>query len=469
MRTLLSALIREEWRLHAALFDYRLFALFPLMLAIMAGVSTVFLPLLRDIMPGENLSLLAHSTFMLFGLSVGAFGLLGRDILTRRFGQTQLLATAVRILPLTDRRILAAFFVKDLLFYLLLWVGPVLLGFGTMALLIGMMGLQVGLLALTLSLSFLFGLAVAFALSTLYAHSPPAFLLLLSVLVVAGALALLPFSEQGIMMMPPCCLLGSPKPLCLATTVAIILTCLALSLAFPQVDYATPRRRFPTTFHRLVKMLPAGVHAPYVAKDLLDLKRSQGGLGKIVFSLVLPAAVVWLLFYVLEEFIPGIDFLVVFSLFVGLIASSTYNWLTELDSFASYSFLPVSRRSILQSKVRSYALLSLVSLGLLLAATLVSDQWTLLVPALLAYAGIAAYTVAITVYLTGPYPTVLLYNVQVFGLYTLLIAPLLLLFLFVSVLHPWYLVGAVLLLPLSHYILQHAYRRWDSEEWGHNQ
>jgi len=464
MRALLSAMIREEWRLHATLFDYRLFVLFPVLLAVMAAGSTLFLPVLRGNMPGSHLALLGHYTFLLFGLSVGAFGLLGRDMLTRRFGQAQVLAAVARILPLTDRRILAAFFVKDLLFYMLLWIGPALLGFGLTAPLMGVAGRQVELLALTLPLSFLAGLAVAFALSTLYAHSPRALLVVLAALGAAVGLDMLSLNAEAIRLLPPYQLFRCPGLTPLVATLGITLVCLAVSLAFPRVDYAGPTPRHPNTFRLLARWLPAGVHAPHVAKDLLDLKRSQGGMGKIVFALLLPTAVIWLLFHVLEEFIPGLDFLVVFALFVGLIASSIYNWLTELDSVASYAFLPVSVGGVIRGKVYSYALLNLVPVAVILAAALASGRMASLVPALLVYAGVSSYTVAVTVYLTGLFPTVLLYNVQVFGLYTLLISPLLLLFLFLSALNIWYLAGALLLLPLAHYVLHHAYHRWNHWE-----
>jgi hypothetical protein len=118
--------------------------------------------------------------------------------------------------------------------------------------------------------------------------------------------------------------------------------------------------------------------------------------------------------------------------------------------------------TVLQGKVRSYAVLNALPVTMIAGAAILFGQPASLPPALLLFGGVSAYTVAITVYLTGLFPTVLLYNVKVFILYTLLIAPLLVVLLFLSVLHPWMVTTAILLVPLAYYVVQHGYRRWDT-------
>ena len=66
--------------------------------------------------------------YLMLGLMVGGFGMLGNEVMNRRFGQASLLAYSARSLPLSERYIFANFVVKDTVYYFFLWVFP--FGFG---------------------------------------------------------------------------------------------------------------------------------------------------------------------------------------------------------------------------------------------------------------------------------------------------------------------------------------------------
>jgi hypothetical protein len=248
--------------------------------------------------------------------------------------------------------------------------------------------------------------------------------------------------------------------LSLAASVAIIVVCSGLSILFIRVEYPVRERRYAGTLSSLARRLPVP-HRWLVAKDFIDFTRSEGGIGKMVFGFGFPAAMVWLLFFVLAEFIPRLAFLPVFALFLGIIASAIYNWLTEFDSFAGYAFLPVRVSTVMQGKVMSYLVLMVVPLGVLLGATVASGQYDLLIPAVCVFFGMSFYALSATVYLMGLHPTVLIYNAKLFALYTAMTAPVAVLLLFGAALHPWLLCAALLLLPFAWYILRHAMQRWD--------
>jgi hypothetical protein len=464
MWPLLKVMLREEWRLHTTLFDQRLIALFPVVVTLLAAVSTLLLPIVLQVMPGRDVVLMGQYTFLVLGAGVGAFGLMGRDLFTRRFGQTQHLVVAVRTLPITDRTVMAGFLMKDVLFYLFLWIGPAVLGFGLMAPAVNVHADQILLLVVSLPLSFLMGLAMVSALSTAYAQSAKIFMAVVMVAAIGMGMGAISFDVNAIRLLPTYVFVWHPGVMPVITTGSLIALSLMVSLALPPVDFPQRHRHVSNTFIHLKARLPADALAPYVAKDLLDLWRSEGGMGKIIFSLLMPAGMIWLFFYVLEEFVPGLDFLMIFALFVGLIASSMYNWLTDLDAFAAYTYLPVSVSTVLKGKVRSYVLLNAVPVVLLAGVALLHGTPAALPAALLVFVGISAYTVSISVYLTGLFPTVLLHNVKVFGLYTLLIAPLLVLLLMLSTFHPVLPAASILLCPLAYVIMQHGYRRWDAWE-----
>ena len=52
-------------------------------------------------------------------------------------------------------------------------------------------------------------------------------------------------------------------------------------------------------------------------------------------------ALIWMLLSALGEVIPALNTLTLFSLVLGVLSSSMYNWLTEYDIFASYAFFPL--------------------------------------------------------------------------------------------------------------------------------
>lgn len=92
----------EEWRIHSTIFGSLSFALFPVMIGGIAFMSTFLLPLFGSIIPVQELDLITHGLFLLFGVMVGGLGLLGNEVMNRRVGQASLLAYSARTLPLSD-------------------------------------------------------------------------------------------------------------------------------------------------------------------------------------------------------------------------------------------------------------------------------------------------------------------------------------------------------------------------------
>jgi hypothetical protein len=238
----------------------------------------------------------------------------------------------------------------------------------------------------------------------------------------------------------------------------------AISVRFLQVEYREETRRFPETLDRLAGILGWSPDAHLIAKDALDLNRSEGGAGKVVFSFLFPVMFIWIALFILLRFIPMLSQLMVFAILLGVISSTIYNWVTEFDLFTSYAFLPVGVGTVIRGKLQSYALLNLVSAGILVAAGLGSGQVTLLLPALLTFASISFYAVAVTVYVGGLSPSIMLYNAKVYLPYLGLIIPVLLVLLFVSIPNPWFALSSLFLIPPGWCILRKALSRWTAWE-----
>jgi hypothetical protein len=464
MLEILKAMTKEEWRLHSTMFGGMMFALFPVMITIFAFAGAVFLPLFEAIIPSGWISLLAHYAFLLFGLSVGGFGMLGREVMNRRFGQASLLAYSSRSLPVSDKRIFLNFFAKDVIYYLMLWIVPFMAGLGLALPFVNMGPALFLLLFLTLSLSFLIGLSAVFFLSTVYAHSARIFAAALVVAGLAGYLAAGHFSIGMLGYLPTYLLLSNPSISMLVLCILLIIIPSAASIAFLKIDFPEKKKLYKNTIGLLSKKLGFSADSHLMAKDLLDMQRSEGGPGKIIFSFLFPVAMIWILLFVFLEFIPVANFLLMFSILLGVISSSIYDWLTEYDIYSSYSFLPVKVSTLIRSKITTYAILNQVPLAILVWTAFWVNDLSHLVASVFLLVSVSAYSLALKIRLTGLQPNILLYNPKTFLAFLLLGVPVLLALIFLSIFSPLLLFASPVLVPLSYLILRNAYSRWDDSD-----
>jgi hypothetical protein len=235
-------------------------------------------------------------------------------------------------------------------------------------------------------------------------------------------------------------------------------------LTFPKVDYPQKKRFYKNSLGRLAGWFWFSNYPTFIAKDFLDFNRSEGGIGKIILSFLLPLSIIWVMIFVFLRFIPFLNLFIIFSVFLGIISSSFYNWFTEYDTFNFYAFLPIKVSTVMKSKVASYAVINTVSLAVLVVMALLMNQTAYFIPALCSFLSVSAYALSITLYLAGLSPNIMLYNAKIFLQYLLLISPALLVMVFLSLLNPFYLIAAVVLIPISYKIIRKGYDKWDTIE-----
>ncbi len=457
-------MLKEEWRVHSTLFGSFMFALFPAMLAVFSFANSLILPVFQSIIPVQQIVMLVHYMFVLFGVSIGAFGLFGREVMNRRFGHASLIAYSARTLPVSEKTIFLNFFAKDLIYYFMLWIVPIVAGFAIASPFLAT-GLNVaGLLLLTLTLSFLTGLSIIFLLSTIYAHSGKFFISVLAILSIAGLMAGYSSSE-ALALLPALSFFFEPSFNALFSSLLLIFVPSFISMVFFKSDYPIKLRAFKNSFVPLSGKLKFTEYPEFIAKDFLDLQRSEGGAGKIIFSFLFPIGLIWLMLFAALKIMPAANFFMIFAILLGAISSMVYNWLTEFDLFSSYAFLPVNVSSVIKSKLTSYAIINSVSLAILVMAALKTNEMACFFPALLAFLSVSSYALAITVYLGGLYPNILLYNAKIFAEYIISISPVLLVLIVVSMFNPLYLLASPVLIPVSYYVLEKSYAKWNT--WEH--
>jgi len=84
---LFLAMMKEEWRIHSTVFGGIWFGLFPCAIAVFAFIGSLALPFFADAVPYTTVALLALIFFLLAGVMVGSFGLMGREFMNRRSGR----------------------------------------------------------------------------------------------------------------------------------------------------------------------------------------------------------------------------------------------------------------------------------------------------------------------------------------------------------------------------------------------
>lgn len=463
MFELFRSMMKEEWRMHSAFFGDRGFALFPVVIAAVSMLLSLSMIIFGRIINQTEVLLGIHYLLLFMGSMVGGFGLLGREVMNRRFGQASLLAYSSRTLPISERVIFSNFIVKDVIYYLFLYVLPFTVGFVAGAVLIDI-HYSFFLLLTTLFLSFCIGLSFVFLLSTIYANlGKKGLFLIISTLM----LFLVFFRGTGLDVLyglPTLILYTEPSAEILVACLALVLVPSIISLIFLKVDYPQYQKHYRNQFSELTGKLDFYGYSHFMAKDYLDFSRSEGGAGKIVFSFLVPVLLVWLFLPQLLKVVPGMDILVVFTVVVGMMASSMYNWLVEFDMFSSYSFLPLTVGDVLRSKLNSYSLLNVFPFLVVVIATIYAGRTTDIIHVVLLFVAISMYVVSVTVYLTGLNTTFSLYSAGTFTTYLLAIGPVVLGMILLAQFNFHLVLVSVLLIPVSLTMLKKSFVKWDKWE-----
>ena len=196
-------MFKEEGRKSLEFAKKRQMVLFPLLLTLVTAITTIGLQFLvgdssaqvSDIdsktFTWQELRFALHLPLLMFSLGMGTFAFMGHDAIVHRAGTKNYLLAAPALQPLPNSVAHFAYFIKDLSFYVMLILSPVVAGMAVGILLEGIAGISTPLewsslpwtwVAMIITLAQ--GLALAFLASALWMRGRP-FTILGPVLVVA--------------------------------------------------------------------------------------------------------------------------------------------------------------------------------------------------------------------------------------------------------------------------------------------
>jgi hypothetical protein len=341
-------MLHEEYRLHAALFGDR-FALYPLVIVLLSAGGVWLLDL-----TGTPLSTVAaglHGLVFFFGLQVGTIGLVGGDAIRNDLADATLLIYSARTLPVTLRRLLAVFLVKDLVYYAVLFIGPVAVGYAVVAVAAGVEPASVALLWVTASASF--GLGVATSLTLTGVSSRQEWLVPVLVVGVAGAIV---SGRVDVVAFTPIAFYETPSlRTALAGFAPVLVLGVAGGLVFDPAGGGTVRTT-ADRYERLRSMLGDGI----ATRSILEVVGSAGSVWKVLFSMGVVFAVTAALVIQVGQattLAPSLGIAV--GTLLGLGAYTTYGWISLYDDIDEYRRYPVSMRRVFTGKRRAYLLLTL--------------------------------------------------------------------------------------------------------------
>ena len=466
MFELFTNMVKEEWRIHSTMFGSLSFALFPVMIFAIAFMGSFLLPLMRTTLPAGNLTLIVHATYLMLGIMVGGFGLLGNEVMNRRFGQASLLAYSARSLPLSEKFIFLNFVIKDTVYYFFLWVLPFGFGYILASPFIGVPISDALLLLLTLTLSFLFGLCGVFFLSAVYARSR---LVLWIVLLAAGmgvAVPALIRSTNPALFFPPLLLSSAFTWVNFLISCAVIAILFGVAIILFNPESVGSEKIYRNSFAPLIRRFLFLPNPPLAAKDILDLYRSGSLIGQTIFSFLLPLAVIWFFLSLLGPFFPPHGLLFIIAITTGVIASTMYTWVTMFDAFGPYACLPVAVSTLIASKLTTFTILQIIPAVFIASVALLSGEADYLAPAVVLGISVSFYAVGVMTWLCGLSPNVLVYDVRVLFVYLLLVGIVITVCTAVAFAVPYFALSSVILIIPTWLLVQKAKVRWDAVDPG---
>ncbi len=432
MRGLLLLMMKEEFRVHASYSGRTMFLSFPIIICLFSLTIAVSSGRLLAYTPLGDAILLLHLSVFLYGLSVGAFGFLGRQYLERKNGTRNYLVTMPSLLPMRLRRTFLGMYLRDALFYVVLLLAPATAGLVLSVPITGFRLSSIAILFGTCLLDFLVGMSLSFFVSTLYMRSRTGFgASVVGVSVVfaaAGAFRWIPISWvlPGLAahdVLPP---LGLNEPQAILFTglgLGIVAALVAAAVALVPDRYEPPAAVAREELSRYAQaFLRFPTYGTLLAKEFVDLKRS-GTFAKMFFSFVAPllflSFTAWFVRYGLQ--VPVGFNTVFYAGMVGFFGVMLYNWLNNVDAMDYLATVPVSVPQVIRAKLLAFLLMTTwITVGFVVGIGWLNGDTRLLWLAIPVALITSVYMVTMTAYLTGLRTNSFLFDPGVLAKFTVL-------------------------------------------------
>ena len=430
-----KVMYKEEFRKNVEFAKARQMVLFPLLLALVTMVSTIGLQFLVgdsaaqttetsvNSFTWQELRFGLHLPLLMFSLGMGTFAFMGRDALVRRTASKNHLLASPALQPLPNSMAHFAYFVKDLVFYVMLILSPIIIGMGLGKGLDTLFGITTPLeysslpwtwFAMVVTLAQ--GLVISFLASALWMRGRPFTIfgpisvILFGIIVGVGAIDI-EFILIGLKIQTEKnVIIGLLGFIC-----CIGLGYLSSLLIIDDFDVSVVEKGdlFRPMYGRL-SFLGRGEIRIIVAKEFVDLFRS-GSIKKMVVSYTIPLAVLLVMAWLIDFAEAPIPInLLSYAPFLGFFGFNFYSWLTILDSPEFMNGLPVRVPQLIRAKVLVYFIItSWISLIFIILMAWRLDEWASLPTSVVVMFANSIYIVALTAFLMGLRPNKAIFDASI--------------------------------------------------------
>ena len=426
-------MLKEEFRNHASYSGQERFLTFPVFVLVIATVVALTLDKTLETVSLGQLMEFSHLSAFIYGLSVGTFGLMGRQYIERRHGRNNYLVAMPYILPLSFKTTFLGIYIRDALFYLALLLVPATGGLLLAAPIMGYSYASIGLLFASVLLTFLIGLSMSFLASVVFIRSKRWFGLftaaIASLFVLHGAFGLLPLEA----VLPSLGLQMNVRPFAVDATEALMFAAVSLAevLSMTLVAYALVEVRISISSQSYADLLPkyhakmrwlGGLKRVLFSKEFVDIRRS-GTVAKMSFSFVLPllflSFTTWFVNYGLA--IPVGFNTVFYASMVGFIGVMMYSWLNNIDLAEYYSLIPVTVPQLIKVRVAVFLVLTLgISASFVVGISILNDEVGYLWLSLTVMFVTSLYMVLVLAYLTGLRTNTFLFDTSILARFSVM-------------------------------------------------
>jgi hypothetical protein len=428
-----TLMLKEEFRSHATYSGTERFLTFPFFVFAISIVVGLSLERISETISLEELATVSHLSAFIYGLSVGAFGLMGRQYLERRYGRNNYLVAMPFLLPFTFRAAFLGIFLRDAIFYVILLLVPATLGLVAVSAVMGFSLVSIALFFVAVLATFMLGLSLSFLASVLYIRNTAAFLAMTALVAALFLLHLASGTPPLNSLLPPLEFQMSVSPLgadgpaaalSLAWSAVLISSMTAAAFALVAIRMESSSQTYPIVLPSYHLRIPfvKGLNRTLIAKELVDLRRS-GTIAKMFFSLVLPLLFLsFTAWFVNHGLAIPVGFNTVFyAAMVGFIGILMYNWLNNIDLSEYYSLMPVTVPQLIRVRIIVFLALTLgISAFFVVGISIINDDTQLLWLALIVMFVTSLYMAALTAYLTGLKTNTFLFDTSVLARFSVM-------------------------------------------------
>lgn len=471
------SMVKEEFRLQESFVGAVGSIFFPVIIFLFSLILSISSTVIIESMGLYKAVLFLNMAAVFYGIFVGFLGKIGEEVMTRRYGQINLLLQTPKLFPVSFRKIMAHFFIKDAVFYLFYSIIPFGLGLLVSRPISNFAFSFVALVTLALSVSFMFGMSLSFLFSAISMRSFRLFFVF--VLGILGFISLRfmlnNFHFEKIFLPVGYWDNGSIFSFIIPAILALIFSVLSILLMKEKFEEKSNK------YHEEIISLETrfsftGEMKTLMAKELLELKRS-GGIGPVIMGFIGPLLGIYFIVSLFEISLGmKIDYNVIFyGSMIGFFGVMTYSWLNNFENNEFLNYQPVAVDMVIKAKLILYFLLTgFLSLAYVIGISVIRNEIDLLPLSILVALVTNIYVVGVTARLTGLKTNTMLFDAKVLTKFFVLVTPPLILIVIISFSIRFdYLISVsillatlILLLIMSKLIFNRIPDKWRYERFG---